>query len=203
MAPVTPGSNRTQPHQPAHADLAAYRAREVGRVRFRRALALLLMTLVLPGSAQLVMGRKQVGRLAIRVWLSCLGALLLLVGVGYVWPSVVFSLAADTGVLAVVRVVLTALAIGWTLLLIDAWRLGDPLRLRQKQRLAMVGLNGTVVFAVAGSLLFASHLVSVQRDLITTMFGDGTASSAEQGRYNVLLIGGDAGTAAGVCAPTA
>ena len=92
-----------------------------------------------------------------------------------------------------VRVVLTALAIGWTLLLIDAWRLGDPLRLRQKQRLAMVGLNGTVVFAVAGSLLFASHLVSVQRDLITTMFGDGTACSAEQGRYNVLLIGGDAG----------
>ena len=55
------------------------------------------MTLVLPGSAQLVMGRKQVGRLAIRVWLTCLGALLLLVGVGYVWPSVVFSLAATPG----------------------------------------------------------------------------------------------------------
>ena len=50
-----------------------------------------------------------------------------------------------------------------------------------------------MVFAVAGSLLFASHLVSVQRDLITTMFGDGAASAAEHGRYNVLLIGGDAG----------
>lgn len=196
MAPVTSGSTRTPPPraaQPAHADLAAYRARELGRVRFRRALALLLMTLVLPGSAQLVMGRKQIGRLAIRVWLTCLAVLLLLVGIGYLWPSTVISLAANTTVLAVVRVVLTALAVGWTLLLIDAWRLGDPLRLRQKQRLAMVGLNGTVVFAVAGSLLFASHLVSVQRDLITTMFGDGAASAAEHGRYNVLLIGGDAG----------
>ena len=196
MAPVSSGSTRTplrRPHPPVHADLAAYRARELGRVRFRRALTLLLMTLVMPGSAQLVMGRKQVGRLAIRVWLGCLAALGLLVAIGYLWPSIVFSLAADTGVLAVLRVVLTGLAIGWTLLLIDAWRLGDPLRLRQKQRLAMVGLNGTVVFAVAGSLLFASHLVSVQRDLITTMFGDGAASAAEGGRYNVLLIGGDAG----------
>ena len=199
MAPVTSGSTRTSPSRvprptrPAHADLAAYRERELGRVRFRRALALLLMTLLLPGSAQLVMGRKEIGRLAVRIWLTCVGSLLLLVGVGYLWPSVVFSLAADTTVLAVVRVVLSVLAVGWTLLLIDAWRLGDPLRLRQKQRLAMVGLNGTVVFAVAGSLLFASHLVSVQRDLITTMFGDGAASAAEHGRYNVLLIGGDAG----------
>ena len=40
------------------------------RIRFRRALTLLLMTLVLPGSAQLVVGNKRVGRIAIRVWLG-------------------------------------------------------------------------------------------------------------------------------------
>ncbi|QIK65557.1 LCP family protein [Nocardioides sp. HDW12B] len=195
MAPVTSGSTRTRStaSHPGHPDLAAYRARELGRVRFRRALTLLVMTLLMPGSAQLVMGRKQVGRLAVRVWLACVGSALLLAAVGWLWPEVLFRLAADTTVLAVLRTGLTVLAIGWTLLLIDAWRLGDPLRLRQKQRLAMVGLNGTVVFAVAGSLLFASHLVAVQRDFITTMFGDGVASAAEHGRYNVLLIGGDAG----------
>ena len=40
----------------------------LGRIRFRRAVALMLMTLVLPGSAQLVAGRKEIGRIAMRIW---------------------------------------------------------------------------------------------------------------------------------------
>ena len=55
----------------------------------------------------------------------------------------------------------------------------------------IVGLNGLLVFAVAGSLLFASHIVAVQRDFIIAMFGDGTKSDAVDGRYNVLLLGAD------------
>ena len=57
---------------------AERRGVELSRVRFRRAVTLVLMTLVLPGSAQLVAGRKDIGRLAIRVVLAGLGA----VGVG-------------------------------------------------------------------------------------------------------------------------
>ena len=57
----------------------------------------------------------------------------------------------------------------------------------------MVGLNGVLCFAVAGSLLFASHVVAVQRGFISAMFGDGTATAAHHGRYNVLLLGGDSG----------
>jgi LCP family protein required for cell wall assembly len=56
-----------------------------------------------------------------------------------------------------------------------------------------VGINGFLCFSVAGTLLFASHVVAVQRDFITAMFGDGVASGAHQGRYNVLLLGGDSG----------
>jgi hypothetical protein len=40
----------------------------LARVQFRRAVTLLVMTLVVPGSAQLVAGRKQVGRVALRIW---------------------------------------------------------------------------------------------------------------------------------------
>src|SRR3954468_3558193 len=169
------------------------RQHELARVRFRRAVALLLMTLVLPGSAQLVVGRKQVGRLAIRVWAGCLGLLALVMLICFLWHGFAFWLGSNPVVLGAVRLGLCALAVGWALLLIDAWRLGQPLGLAQRQRLAIVGLNGLMVFVVAGSLLFASHIVSVQRNFIIAMFGDGTASSAEDGRYNVLLIGGDSG----------
>jgi len=52
------------------------------QVRFRRALTLLVMTLFLPGSAQLVAGRKAIGRLALRVCLALAGTVVLVVLVG-------------------------------------------------------------------------------------------------------------------------
>jgi LCP family protein required for cell wall assembly len=196
MAPVT-FPEATRPGRAVGPDDAAARAArrdsELSRVRFRRAWVLLLMTLVLPGSAQLVMGEKRVGRIAIRIFLGCVGALLCTVLLGLVSTSFVFWLGANTFFLGLLRVGLVVLAIGWALLFIDAWRLGEPLRLAQRQRLFMVGANGVMVFVVAGSLLFASHIVAVQRGFISALFGDGVVSGAEHGRYNVLLVGGDSG----------
>jgi LCP family protein required for cell wall assembly len=163
------------------------------RIRFRRALTLMLMTLLLPGSAQLVAGSKRVGRLALRTWLGSGVALGLLVLLGLVRPGLVLSLLSSTFVLGVVRAALLLLALGWALLFVDAWRLGRPLDLRQRQRLAMVGINGFLCLTVAGSLLFASHTVGVSRELITTTFGAGAVTDSSQGRYNVLLLGGDSG----------
>jgi len=166
----------------------------LARIRFRRALTLLVMTLLIPGSAQLVAGRKQVGRIALRIWLALTGTLMLIVLIGLLWPGFIYWLLSNTFMLGVIRLVLLGLAVGWAGLFVDAWRLGQPLELMQKQRLAMVGINGFLCFSVAGTLLFASHVVAVQRDFITAMFGDGLVTSAHHGRYNVLLLGGDSGS---------
>lgn len=201
MPPVSsPGSDTTSQTRPRHPRVtAAPRAHDrfgdqaASRVRFRRALTLLLMTLLVPGSAQLVAGNKRVGRIALRVVLSLLAVTLLVVLLGLVWHGLIYFLAVNTFALGVLRLLLCALAVGWALLFVDAWRLGQPLELMQKQRLAMVGLNGVLCFSVAGGLLFASHVVAVQRGFIATMFGDGVVSDATHGRYNVLLLGGDSG----------
>ncbi len=201
MPPVSsPGSDTTNQPRPRHPRVtAAPRAHDrfgdqaASRVRFRRALTLLLMTLLVPGSAQLVAGNKRVGRFALRVVLSLLAVTLLVVLLGLVWHGLIYFLAVNTFALGVLRLLLCALAVGWALLFVDAWRLGQPLELMQKQRLAMVGLNGVLCFSVAGGLLFASHMVAVQRGFIATMFGDGVVSDATHGRYNVLLLGGDSG----------
>jgi LCP family protein required for cell wall assembly len=199
MPPVTsPGSDqllrdRHAPHPTTARPHARFGDREAARVRFRRALALLLMTLVLPGSAQLVAGNKRVGRIALRVVLTLLAVVLFVGLLGWKWHGVVYFLASNTLALGLLRLLLAALAVGWALLFLDAWRLGRPLELMRKQRLAMVGLNGVLCFSVAGGLLFASHVVAVQRGFIASMFGDGAASAATHGRYNVLLLGGDSG----------
>lgn len=165
----------------------------LARIRFRRALTLLVMTLFAPGSAQLVAGRKSIGRAALRIWAGLLGLVALLLLIGLLWHGFVFWFVSNTVVLGVLRLVLMALAFGWAVLFIDAWRLGHPLELRQKQRLVMVGLNGVFCFSVAGALLFASHVVTVQRDFIATMFGGSAVTESEHGRFNVLLLGGDSG----------
>ena len=190
---MPPPPNPVPPHPVPPPPSERFGDRAASRVRFRRALALLTMTLVLPGSAQLVAGNRKVGRIALRVVVGLLVGTVFLVLLGSVWHGLVYFLASNTFVLGVLRIGLCVLAVGWALLFLDAWRLGQPLELRQKQRLAIVGLNGVLCFSVAGGLLFASHVVAVQRGFIAAMFGDGVASAATHGRYNVLLLGGDSG----------
>jgi polyisoprenyl-teichoic acid--peptidoglycan teichoic acid transferase len=202
MAPLSPSGVRE--HPPAQAlpdrpgglptDREAKRRTVLCRIRFRRALALVLMTLVLPGSAQLVAGSKRVGRIAIRTCVVFLVSVVLLLLLGLLSRHLLFTLFSSTWVLALVRVGLIVLAVGWAFLFVDAWRLGRPLELQQRQRLTLTGLNAALSLTVAGGLLFAAHIVDVQRDFISVMFGDGAATAATEGRYNILLVGGDSGT---------
>ena len=163
------------------------------RVRFRRAVTLIVMTLVLPGSAQLVSGNRRVGRIALRIWLGLVLAGALAGATSYFWHGFAFWAGTDTTLLLVLRLGLMAVAIGWAYLFVDAWRLGQPLTLQRQHRLAVVGVNGLLCFSVAGALLFSAHMVGVQRDFMISMFGGGDAVGAHAGRYNVLLMGGDSG----------
>ncbi|WP_277498654.1 MULTISPECIES: LCP family protein [unclassified Nocardioides] len=151
------------------------------------------MTLVLPGSAQLVAGDRRVGRFALRVWLGLVGVVALVALVSLVWDGFAFSLALNTDVLGVLRLLLIALALGWAALFVDAWRLGEPMTLQRNRRLVAVGVNGVLCFSVVGSLLFGAHIVGAGQGAIQTVFGEGEATEATGGRYNVLLLGADAG----------
>lgn len=189
MPPVSsPGSHDS--HRPAARFSADDRA---ARVRFRRAIALMVMTLVLPGSAQLVAGNARVGRLALRIWFGIALTLVTTVVVGLVWHQLAFWLVFNPLMLGLLRFALMLAAIGWAGLFVDAWRIGQPLTLLMGHRRAAVGVNGFLCLSVAGSLLFGAHLVGIQRDFVLTMFGNGAATGSHDGRYNVLLVGGDSG----------
>ena len=179
------------PDGPGSGSGNGYRA--AARIRFRRAVALMVMTLVLPGSAQLVAGRRETGRVAMRIWFGLLASAVLVVLVGVVSHSFVFWFVTNGFVLGLVRALLMALAVGWAWLFVDAWRLGDPLSLQRQQRLAMVGINGVLCFSMAGALLFASHVVAVQKDFLSTMFSADKVTQSHDGRFNILLLGGDSG----------
>lgn len=163
------------------------------RVRFRRALSLMAMTLVVPGSAQLVAGNRRVGQAALRTWLVALSLFLGTLLAVAIRPSLGLTLATTPWLLLVLRLALIVGALGWAYLFVDAWRLGQPLSLAMAHRRAVVGVNGLLCLSVAGTLLFGAHVLAVQRDVIVTTFGASAVSDSHGGRYNVLLMGGDAG----------
>jgi LCP family protein required for cell wall assembly len=163
------------------------------RVRFRRAMSLMVMTLVAPGSAQLLAGNRRVGMIALRIWVALLALGAVTAVVVVLNRDAVYQMAFDATLLLVLRIALLVGAVAWAALFIDAWRLGQPLSYGLAHRRATVGVNGLLCFAVAGTMLFGAHLVGVQRDLVIALFGDGEVTDAHDGRYNVLLLGGDSG----------
>src|SRR5262245_1220281 len=78
------------------------------RVRYRRALMLMVMTLLVPGSAQLVAGNRRVGRIATRIWAALLAAALVGMVLAAFHHEYVFWFVSDTTVLGVVRLGLMA-----------------------------------------------------------------------------------------------
>lgn len=168
-------------------------AERAARVRFRRALSLMAMTLLVPGSAQLTAGNRKVGLAALGTWAVLVVTGLITAIVLVFKPTAAVDLAATPWLLLAIRLAMMIGAVGWAYLFVDAWRIGQPLTLGLGHRRAIVGVNGVLCLTVAGGLLFGSHLAAVQRDFILSTFGDGSASSATHGRYNVLLLGGDSG----------
>lgn len=163
------------------------------QARRRRAYWLVLLTLVLPGSAQLVAGNRRLGRAGLRVWLGVVAALVLLGLAAWLDRSLVLSVLTRTAVLWVLMLALVALAAGWLVLFVDAWRLAGPSRLPGGSARLVSGLTAVLMAVTAGPLLYGGYLVATQRRLISSVFDSGVQLDPVDGRYNVLLIGGDAG----------
>jgi LCP family protein required for cell wall assembly len=168
------------------------RARRDARRDRRRAVTLLLLTLVLPGSAQVAAGNRRVGRVALKVWAGLLGAAVLVGLLALVSREAALGLLTHRWTLAVLQVVLFAVALGWAGLLVDAWRLGRPDRLPQRDRRGLLALLVGVLL-VPAVVAWAGGTVGTARAAMTSIFSASASAGAVDGRYNVLLLGGDSG----------
>jgi polyisoprenyl-teichoic acid--peptidoglycan teichoic acid transferase len=163
------------------------------RIKRRRGLTLLAMTLVLPGSAQLVAGNRRVGRFALRVW-ATLGFLALLAGLlAVLSPKLALSMITFGPTLTAIQIGLITLGLGWAALIVDAWRLGHPQELGRSGQLIFSVLGLALAFTIFGSFIAVASMAAAQHDLTTAVFSGGGDQAAEQGRFNILLMGGDAG----------
>ncbi|MGO4492270.1 LCP family protein [Arthrobacter sp. 2YAF22_2] len=159
----------------------------------KRAFLLILLTLLVPGSAQLVAGNRRLGRIALRVTLSVWTLLIVaLVVLAASRPTLINVITNPITSLLLV-VVLTALALGWAALFLNTLRLIRPVLLETGMRAAVVLTLVLAMLLSSGSLGYAAYLLNVGRTAIGTIFANGPAMEPSEGRYNFLMMGGDAG----------
>ena len=190
-------SRQPAPRNPTAAgtltDPVRYPAGAAAPVLTKRAFLLVLLTLLVPGSAQIVAGNRRLGRMALRVtlavWvLATLAVVLLLVS-----RSTLINLFTNQFSSLLLIIGLVALAIGWAALFLNTLRLIRPVLLASGVRPAVVVALVLAMILSSGSLGYAAYLLNVSRDAIGNIFSAGPTMEPSEGRYNFLMMGGDAG----------
>lgn len=163
------------------------------RLRRRRAWTLPMLTLVAPGSAQIVAGNRRLGRSVLRGAVLAF-ALAVLAGIVYlVSPATLLGIITGPWFLAALTGVLVALAVVWAVLFGDALRLAR-LDLVPRGTRRLIALTTVLLMVVtSGALLAGARLVWATRTAVTGVFDATQAKAPVEGRYNILLIGSDAG----------
>jgi LCP family protein required for cell wall assembly len=164
------------------------------KVMTARAWVLVVLNFVLPGSAQVLAGNRRLGRFGLGCTLALIG-LAIVAGVVYlIWPQVIFSVFTNTWSLWAVQIVLIGYAVLWVVLTLDAVRLVRLVRTRPKARGWIAGFTTVLLVLVAGGAGYGAYLVNVTRDTVSSIFAvQAAAEPPVDGRYNILLLGGDAG----------
>ncbi|MHC6219995.1 LCP family protein [Arthrobacter sp. MMS24-S77] len=190
-----PGTNEPRTNQPRTnlTDPLRFPAGASATLRTKRAFVLLLLTLFVPGSAQLVAGNRRLGRTALRftftAWALGIGALLLAV---FNRP-LLLNIATHPVASFALILVLVALAVGWALLFINTLRIIRPVLLAPGMR-PIVGIALLVsLIASSGTLGYLAYTLNVGRNAIGDIFANGPAIDPVDGRYNFLMFGGDGG----------
>ena len=181
------------PSDTALTDPVRYPVSASTQVRTKRAFVLILMTLLVPGSAQLVAGDRKLGRTALRVTLCAWAALVLAVLLLLVSRTLLINIITNPFASLAIIIVMAALAAGWAILFINTLRLIRPVLLAPGARPAVVIALVLAMVLGSGSLGYAAYLLNVGRNAIGSIFSAGPAIEPVEGRYNFLMMGGDAG----------
>lgn len=158
----------------------------------KRAWWLILLTLLIPGSAQLLAGNRKLGRIGIIstmvYWaLFVVAVLLYVLNRSWLFFAVTFPILS-----AVLAGFLILYSVIFALLALDTLRL---MRIGRIQgRFKWVTLAGIVGVAILGTstIGYAGNLAGVQSNMIGGIFTQQGITMPEAGRYNILLMGGDA-----------
>ena len=174
-------------------------------VMTRRAWWLVVLNILIPGSAQVLAGNRRLGRIGLGATLFLWVAVVLLGVITLLSPSTLVGLATGIWIpewlsllralpLLIAQGVLLLYAVLWAILTVDTLRLVRFVKITPLARIATgVVAIGAMVLATGGAV-YASNAAGSTRDTLGAIFTQtGPAIPPTDGYYNILLLGADSG----------
>lgn len=159
----------------------------------RRGWWLLGLNLLIPGTAQMLAGNRRWGRFAVgatfTLWAIALAMLLLFL----LWRPVALTIATNVVSLWVAQLGLVFYAVLWLATTINAFALVRVGTVAPRARGALAAFTALSLVLAVGTTGWAAWNTGVGRDALGSVFAGGGIEDPIDGRYTILLLGGDAG----------
>ncbi len=163
------------------------------RIMTRRAIVLVLLGILIPGTPQLLAGSRRLGRFAVGstfvLWFFvALGALLYFVN-----RATLITIATNFVALWIAQAAIIFYGGLWIVLTIDTLRLVRLVRVAPGARLFVAVVAVASLVVIGGTGAYGVMAAGTTRSTVDAVFSGGQIAPAINGRYNILLLGGDAG----------
>lgn len=159
----------------------------------RRAWWLIVLSFVMPGSAQLLAGNRKLGRILFGTWL-----VLVAIGLGTLITYLVaggatLSFWVSFWGLVLLQVLLVVFALISFVAAFDTFRLVRFVHVPGRTRLWVAIITVVAMFGPTGAAAYGTYLAGVTRSTIDGIFADAPSVAPIEGKYSFMLLGGDAG----------
>ena len=160
----------------------------------KRAIWLVVLGFLLPGSAQVLAGNRKLGRFGLGVTVTTvIVALVTVLGLLFA-RAATLSVLTNSWFLFLLQWLVAGLGLMWLVLGIDTLRLTKLVRGRKNWRLPVAMLSIVLTLVPVAGAAWAATLINSGRGAISNIFAGAPAVKPIDGRYNILLLGTDAGS---------
>jgi LCP family protein required for cell wall assembly len=161
-------------------------------VMSKRAWWLVVLNVLIPGSAQLLAGSRRLGRFGVSLTFLLWALAVIALVIWLFDHSVIYTIITSTIGLTVLQVLFAGYAVLWVVLTLDTLRLTRLVKAGMAA--PFIGLLTVAVLVVtAGAAGYGAVSAGSARSALAQIFAGQNYAPPVDGRYNVLLLGGDAG----------
>jgi LCP family protein required for cell wall assembly len=164
------------------------------RIMTTRAWWLVVLNVLIPGSAQVLAGNRRLGRIGLASTLAVWALAVVAGGLALFARGALIQIVSQEWLLVALQALLAAYAVLWVVLALDTLRLARIVRVAPRARPVIAALSVLLMVGTAGSAGYAAYVVGVGRGALGGIFGDYATEAPVDGRYNIMLLGGDAGS---------
>ena len=159
----------------------------------RRAWWLVVLNVLIPGSPQVLAGNRRLGRFGLGSTLVLWTLAVLLLAMWLFAKPAFYSIFSNSITLWVVAAVLLFYAVTWVILGLDTLRLVRLVRTAPSARAWIAALTVVIMAFLSGGAAYGAYLSTTASGFLSTVFQAGPSVPPIDGKYNILLLGGDAG----------